>query len=134
MGSSPFRKLPSETTCAQPDPADLASPIASTDDIAPKAAFKRRNVIVASVFPHHFDVYLAVVWTLERVLSHVPGSRVRVFAEPFGYGFQSVAERLGLYSGKRSNPEEMIPFLSSEEGLSVDVVILGTCEFEYVVS
>lgn len=96
---------------------------------------RRRNIVVASVFAYHFDVYLALVWTLERVLGDedvgATSGKVRVFAQPFHLGFPAIVERLGLYHGELSNPDALVPaILSSSHGSPIDMVILGTCEIE----
>ena len=115
-----------QTSCIQPSDSPVVV------EVPPPPPIKRRNVVVGSVFPHHFDVYMTVVWTLERVLSSIPDSQVHVFAEPFNYGFQSLVDRLGLYHGRRRGTNELVPFLSTEEGGAVDMIVLGTCEVEYV--
>ena len=120
-----------QTSCVQlPQPSER--PVAAVEDAPSPAPVKRRNVVVASAFPHHFDVYMTVVWTLERVLSYVPDYKVHVFAEPFNYGFQSLVDRLSLYHGRRRPTSELVPFMSGEEGETVDMIVLGTCEIECV--
>lgn len=90
----------------------------------------RKHVAIASFFGYHFDVYMALAWTLERVLTKVPGSELHVFAQPFYYGFQSVVEDLGLYHGVRDDVEDFLPYVRSNPTL--DLIVLGTCEVECV--
>lgn len=99
-------------------------------DPGPKAIapITRKHVAIASFFSYHFDVYMALAWTLERVLAAVPGSNLHVFAQPFFYGFQSVVEDLGLYHGARGGIEDFMPYVRSNPTL--DTIILGTCEVE----
>lgn len=91
---------------------------------------KRKHVAIASVFGFHFDVYMALAWTMERVLAKVPDSELQVFAHPFYYGFQSVVDSLGLHHGPRNDIEDFIPYLRNNPTL--DLIVLGTCEVEYV--
>lgn len=93
-------------------------------------AIRRTHIAVASFFSFHFDVYMALVWTLERVLSQVPGSQLRVFAQPFYYGFQSIVDDFDLYHGEQRSPEELLEYARSNPTL--DMIVLGTCEIEYV--
>jgi hypothetical protein len=86
------------------------------------------NVVVASTFPHHFDVYLALVWSFERVMKG-RGS-LQVYApSPFYYDFQTVVDDLGLYHGSVKNPQNLIHDI---ESTAIDMIILGTCEVECV--
>lgn len=89
---------------------------------------KRKHVAIASVFGFHFDVYMALAWTMERVLAKVPDSELQVFAHSFYYGFQSVVDSLGLHHGPRNDIEDFIPYLRNNPTL--DLVVLGTCEVD----
>ncbi|OBZ71969.1 hypothetical protein A0H81_08138 [Grifola frondosa] len=97
---------------------------------------KRHNVAVASTFVHHFDVYMALVWTLELVLQpkydgENSDGPIHVFAPPFGFGFQSVVDRLQLYHGVRGLPEALVPHIVGQPGDGgIDMVVLGTCEID----
>lgn len=92
---------------------------------------RRHNIAVASVFGYHFDVYMALVWTLRKVLSSDEQGVVRVFAEPFSMGFPAIIDRLGLYRGTQMSPNDLVPeVLLSSINTSIDMVILGTCEVE----
>ena len=130
---SPFsdqRTLYDEAAHAPSIPAEPDLPTTLSLNTSTSGSIVRQHIVVASSFPHHFDVFLAVVWSLERVLSSLPQSRVRVFAEPFDYGFQDIVVNLGLYSGQRQGSADFLPFLRSDNGRSVNLVVLGTCEIE----
>jgi hypothetical protein len=94
-----------------------------------------KNVVVASTFGAHFDVYMAVVWTLQRIMLKEPRN-LQVYARmPFGYKFQEVVDRYGLYKGEVKDPNDLLGDIKSvgDDG-RIDLVILGTCELEYVFS
>lgn len=96
---------------------------------AGSAPFRFKHVAVASGFGFHFDVYMALVWTLTRVLRdhHVSGD-VQVFApQPFGFGFNDVVDSLALYDGTVRPPEELVDEVKQGQ---IDIVVLGTCEVE----
>ena len=64
-----------------------------------------------------------------------PGN-LQVYAPtPFLYNFQEVVERYGLYKGEVKDPNDLLGDIKSggDDG-RIDLVILGTCEIEYVVS
>lgn len=90
------------------------------------------NIAVASNFAYHFDVYLPLVWSIQRVLKGA--GHLQVYAPtPFGFNFQNVSDELGLYRGHIKEPQDLIHDIrSSPEGDAIDMVILGTCEIEYV--
>lgn len=89
---------------------------------------KKHRIAVASTFGFHHDVYMAVVWTLQRVLTQ--GS-IQVYAPfPFAFDFQTVVELLDLYNGTVRKPDDLISDLSTND---VDLLILGTCEVECVI-
>ncbi|KIY73403.1 hypothetical protein CYLTODRAFT_342440 [Cylindrobasidium torrendii FP15055 ss-10] len=87
------------------------------------------NIAVASTFVYHYDVYLALAWTLQSILPAT--STLRVFrpggAEPFSRGFQEIAERLELYRGTYYDAEQLVDEVSLGE---IDTIIFGTCEFD----
>ena len=86
----------------------------------------RREVVVASRFPFHFDVYMTVVWTLGRIMKR--GS-VRVFSDgPFRFDFQEVVESYGLFNGTFGHQRDLMEEMGKNE--KIDLVILGTCEVE----
>lgn len=126
-----FKLYDDNSACLQTKPPDPETP-SIVNNTSILSHITRRNIAVASVFPHHFDVYMTVVWTLQRVLAQVPDSQIHVFAAPFNYGFQSLVDRLGLHHGSRNHPNELVSFLDSEEGRRIDVLVLGTCEIECV--
>jgi len=92
-----------------------------------------KNVVVASGFGAHFDVYLAVAWTLQRVMPKDQGS-LQVYAPtPFFFKFQDVVDRYQLYEGEIKHFNDLLGDIKSvgEDG-GIDLLILGTCEIEYV--
>ncbi|KAJ7158594.1 hypothetical protein C8R46DRAFT_1109642 [Mycena filopes] len=94
---------------------------------------KRHHVAVASTFGFHFDVYMALVWTLERVMgNNQSGGGVQVYAPlPFGFNFSTIVENQGLYHGDVKNFEALVQDLNSNQGEGgIDLVVLGTCEFD----
>ncbi|KAF7336776.1 putative eukaryotic translation initiation factor 5 [Mycena venus] len=94
---------------------------------------KRHRVAVASIFGFHFDTYLPVVWTLERVMGRSPtGGTVEVYApDEFGFEFQKIVDTLGLYHGEVKHSDELIGAINSNMGDGgIDMVVLGTCEFD----
>jgi hypothetical protein len=97
---------------------------------------KRHRVAVASTFGFHFDVYMSLVWTLERVMGRSPsGGAVEVYApSEFGFEFQTIVDTLGLYHGELRHSDELIDAINSNMGDGgIDLVVLGTCEVECVV-
>jgi hypothetical protein len=96
---------------------------------------KRHRVAVASTFGFHHDVYMSLVWTLQRVMGRSPtGGTVEVYAPfPFGFEFQTIVETLQLYEGQVKSPELLIEAINSNMGDGgIDLVVLGTCEVECV--
>ncbi|KAG5219809.1 Translation initiation factor component [Salix suchowensis] len=62
-------------------------------------AVRRKNVAIASTFGFHHDVFLALAWTMKRVLGPTDGA-VQVYARtPYAFGFQEIVDELGLYKG-----------------------------------
>lgn len=116
--------------CAEVPHMDMTSQGLVDRPVVAEESVKRKHIAIASVFGFHFDVYMALAWTLERILDKVPDSELQVFADPFYYGFQSVVDGLGLYHGPRNNREDFIPYLRNNPAL--DMVVLGTCEVECV--
>jgi hypothetical protein len=88
-----------------------------------------RNIAVASVFGFHFDVYLALVWTMQRVMKGQ--GNVQVYAEtPFAYEFQNITDELALYQGSFKDPAQLISDLHRD--ITIDMVVFGTCSVECV--
>lgn len=112
------------TSVFQPENAD-----APADSVGSgTTGFNHTNIAISSTFGAHHDVYMAVAWTIERVLkSH---GTVQVYGGyPFSYGFSSIIEDYGLYHGTFRHPDELVPdILSGLEDKQYDLVILGTCE------
>lgn len=94
---------------------------------------RRRNVAVASKFGYHFDVYMALAWTFERVMQEASGQILVYASQPFYFNFDSIVNDLGLYHGEISHHDNLIRDLnhSPVEG-GIDMVVLGTCETECV--
>ncbi|PPR07644.1 hypothetical protein CVT24_006546 [Panaeolus cyanescens] len=103
---------------------------------------KRQRVAIASTFGYHFDVYLALAWTMQRVMSRPPNpaahdlggnGTVAVYTpEPkFHFGFDKVIDALGLYKGEIKPSENLFDDLDKEvDGHKIDLVVLGTCEVD----
>jgi hypothetical protein len=92
--------------------------------------FVHKNIAVASVFGFHFDVWLALVWTIERVWKGHGHVQVYADAPPFFYDFDTILDRLSLYHGSIKNPTELIKDL--HQNTAIDMVIFGTCVIECV--
>ncbi|KAF7974649.1 hypothetical protein HWV62_11526 [Athelia sp. TMB] len=90
--------------------------------------FKHRHIAIATSFGFHFDVWLPVAWTLQRLLRGVEGTLVQVYAEtPFAHGFGEISDQLGLYHGTVKDYETIIADLRANEGDGeIDMVILPT--------
>ena len=93
------------------------------------------NVVVASAFGAHFDVYMTVAWTLQRIMVKEPGN-LQVYAPtPFLFNFQEVVDRYGLYKGEIKDPIDLLGDIKNGgHDAGIDLMILGTCEIEYVLS
>ncbi|KAF7312498.1 hypothetical protein MIND_00263500 [Mycena indigotica] len=91
---------------------------------------RRFRVAVASYFGFHFDVYMALVWTLERVMAQ--SGAVEVYAEqPFGFDFQNIVDDLRLYRGAVKPPDRLVSDIRANMGTGgIDLVVLGTCEVD----
>lgn len=59
---------------------------------------------------------------------------MQVYARtPYAFGFQEIVDELGLYHGPVKTPEELVKDITQDSGEgSIDLVVLGTCEVEYV--
>ncbi|KAJ6458883.1 hypothetical protein DFH09DRAFT_1231861 [Mycena vulgaris] len=111
----------------------ICSAILPTKDNTHPIPQKRHRVAVASTFGFHFDVYLSLVWTLQRVMDKSQtGGTVEVYApQPFGFDFQRIVDTLQLYHGEVKSPEALIDDINSNMGDGgIDLVVLGTCEFD----
>lgn len=88
-----------------------------------------QNIAVASVFGWHFNVYLPLVWSMQRVLKGQ--GNVQVYADtPFEHNFQNLSDELGPYHGSFKTPPELISDLRRNP--AIDMVVFGTCEAECV--
>ncbi len=98
----------------------------------------RTHVAVASLFIFHFDVYLAAAHTIRDVLGDQGTVDVFAVDQPYPFGFQEVIDRLDLYSREVRDTKDLLDVLSAtdfypdEPGAMVDLLLLGTCEIEYV--
>lgn len=94
---------------------------------------RRRRVAIASMFDHHFDVYMSFAWSLARAMnSSSTGGSIEVYAEtPFKYHFQNIIEELHLFPHSYRDPQDLLPAIRGEMGDGgIDMVVLGTCEIE----
>ncbi|KZP07911.1 hypothetical protein FIBSPDRAFT_272137 [Athelia psychrophila] len=91
-------------------------------------SFKHRNIAIATTFGYHFDVWLPVAWTLQRIMRGVEGGAVQVYAQtPFAHGFGEISDNLGLYRGSIKDYEAIIADLRANEGDGgIDMVIFPT--------
>ena len=91
----------------------------------------RKNIAIASSFGAHHDVFLALAWTVERVMKN---RTLTVYAPlPYGHGFQDIVDELGLFHGITKNYDELIRDVLANPGAEgIDIIILGTCEVECV--
>lgn len=96
------------------------------------ASFKHRNIAIATSFVLHFDVWLPLAWTLERVTQGVEGSSIQAYAQtPFAHGFAQISDELGLYHGTVKDYQAIIADLQANEGDGgIDMIILPTSLFE----
>jgi len=92
-----------------------------------------KNIVVASGFGPHFDVYMAVAWTLKRIMLKDQGNIQVYRTKPFKYKFQEIVDHYGLYKGEYKDYKDLIGDIKSggDDG-GIDLVIFGTCEHEYV--
>jgi hypothetical protein len=87
-----------------------------------------QNIAVVSEFIFHFDVYLALVWSLARVMNG--SGSVQVYAHlPFYFDFQTIVDGLRLYHGTVKHPADLNHDI---ENTAIDMVVIGTCEVECV--
>ncbi|KAL6300681.1 hypothetical protein BKA93DRAFT_739936 [Sparassis latifolia] len=96
---------------------------------------RHTRIAVASGYQHHFEVYLTLVSTLERVFGKLgargAGASVSVYSPPYGYRFQEVADEIGLHHGAHYPIERLVPDLSDVTGDgAIDMVVFGTCELD----
>jgi len=92
-----------------------------------------KNVVVASAFPWHYDIYMPVAWTLGQIMLKDQGT-LQVYAPmPFAFGYQEVMDQYGVYGGEIKSDNDLLRDIKSggNDG-GIDLVILGTCEIEYV--
>ncbi|KAH9479939.1 hypothetical protein JR316_0008536 [Psilocybe cubensis] len=99
------------------------------EEVVPESPQKRRNVAVASTFGYHFDVYMAVVWTLQRVMKE---GKVQVYTPgPFYFDFQRIVDTYKLYNGTYKDYNTLVDDVTSVGGDGgIDLIVLGTCELD----
>ena len=93
-----------------------------------------KNVVVASAFPWHYDIYMPVAWTLGQIMLKDQGT-LQVYAPmPFAFGYQEVMDQYGVYEGEIKSDNDLLRDIGKSGGNNggIDLVILGTCEIEYV--
>jgi hypothetical protein len=89
-----------------------------------------KNVVVASAFPPHYDIYMTIAWTLKRIGLKDQGN-LQVYASPFLFKFQEIVDQYGLYDGEIKDYKDLVGDIKSGGNDGVDLVIMGTCEVEY---
>ncbi|PPQ87891.1 hypothetical protein CVT25_001233 [Psilocybe cyanescens] len=100
-----------------------------SEDLLQKFPQKRKNVAVASTFGYHFDVYMTVAWTLQRVMKE---GKVQVYTPgPFYFDFQRIIDSYNLYDGTYKDYNTLVQDVTgvSDEG-GIDLIVLGTCEVD----
>ncbi|EMD34839.1 hypothetical protein CERSUDRAFT_117047 [Gelatoporia subvermispora B] len=114
--------------------SNAALALASSQELLLDHPLRRKNIAVASQFGYHFDVYMALVWSLETVLRrHGSGSdvRIRIFAQPFYYGFRDIVAKLDLFRGTYHPHEQFMEAITGETGDgAIDLIVIGTCEVD----
>ncbi|KAH9476941.1 hypothetical protein JR316_0010857 [Psilocybe cubensis] len=89
----------------------------------------RNNIAIASSFGFHFDVYLAVAWTLQRVMRQ--GSVQLYTPTPYYFDFQTIIDKYDLYRGSVKDYEDLSKdIMDNSVNGGFDLVILGTCEID----
>ncbi|KAF4571606.1 hypothetical protein EYR36_008948 [Pleurotus pulmonarius] len=113
--------------CPQSPAPNVSAPQTNFD----RQRLRRKHVAIASAFGFHHDVYLALAWTMKRVMGP-SGGAVQVYARtPYAFGFQEIVDELGLYNGPVKTPEELVKDITQHGGEgSIDLVVLGTCEVD----
>ncbi|KAF9542624.1 hypothetical protein CPC08DRAFT_439036 [Agrocybe pediades] len=92
---------------------------------------QHRSIAMASAFGFHFDVYMTVAWTIQRLKLPVD---ITVYTElPFYHEFQAILDNYRLYSGAYKHHSDLIhDVLTKNMGSdnAIDMIILGTCEID----
>jgi hypothetical protein len=110
-----------------------SSHFTNVDNLLGSVLPARRHVAIASTFEHHMDVYMAIAAAVRRCL--LSDGSVRVYSPPFQKSFGDIVENLDLYHGKHHAPQQLlVDFESTDLRDRIDLLILGTCEFEYVLN
>ncbi|KAJ7928846.1 hypothetical protein B0H13DRAFT_2652777 [Mycena leptocephala] len=75
---------------------------------------------------------MALVWTLQRVMDRSQTGSVEIYTPaPFNFEFQTIVDSLQLYRGETKTSDELIEAINSNMGDGgIDMVVLGTCEFD----
>ncbi|KDR85773.1 hypothetical protein GALMADRAFT_386327 [Galerina marginata CBS 339.88] len=91
-----------------------------------------KNIAVASTFGFHFDVYMTVAWTLQRVMKGE--GNVHVYGpQPFYYDFGRIVDEYGLFNGTVKDDKELMSDILVDGDGAIDLLVLGTCEIECVI-
>jgi len=77
----------------------------------------RRHVAIATVVGWHFEIYMSMASTVERVLGSSGSVHVYTPPEPFGYGFEELVTELGLYHGNISFMESFFRDIPAIDGM-----------------
>ena len=92
---------------------------------------KYTNIAIASGFGAHFDVYMTVAWTIQRMKE--PVDLVVYTRLPFQHDFQRIIDNYGIYNGPFKPLSDFLPDVKNNTGEgAIDMIILGTCEIEFV--
>ncbi|KAJ7312333.1 hypothetical protein DFH08DRAFT_897285 [Mycena albidolilacea] len=119
--------------CSPPEPGGSSCPAIVSEDGTHPSIQKRHRVAVATTYGVHMDVYMSLVWTLQRVMDRSQtGGTVEVYAPfPFIFDFRTVVETLRLYRGEVKKPDALIDAINHNMGAGgIDMVVLGTCEID----
>jgi hypothetical protein len=69
--------------------------------------------------------------TFEKILNRTDS--VRLYSRPLDYNYWGIVDDLELFHGKRRDIEEFLVDINStisDEGDMIDIIVLGTCNFE----
>ncbi len=94
---------------------------------------RHQNIAIVTSFGFHFNVYMAVAWTIGRIFQRrqrFEDNSLHVYAPyPFYFDFQDTVEAAGVYNGSHRSFEQFLPdLLHGVDGKHFDMVVLGTCE------
>lgn len=90
---------------------------------------------VATNFGAHFEAYVPVAWTLERLLRPLGGT-VQMYPGSLGHQYDRIINYTGMYHGSYQSPTMLEADLNSttlfpdDKGAMIDLIVFGTCELE----